>query len=140
MVDLGHLSAVLFEIEPVLEVVSEVVTHEWTHGHRVVHNRFSLVFGSSSCFGLETRPDEDSVFPGLGFEDKRNSSWTTTSEDDGFDGNSLWAFPVWMDDGTLSGRSSETRVGMSSDSSVSDLPLLSQPVDHLHVLQRNVLV
>lgn len=36
------------------------------------------------------------------------------SEDDGLNGDSLRGFPQWVDDGTLTGRSAETRVGVSA--------------------------
>lgn len=36
------------------------------------------------------------------------------SEDDGLNGDSLRGFPQWVNDGTLTGRSAETRVGVSA--------------------------
>lgn len=40
--------------------------------------------------------------------------WPAASKYDGLNGDSLWRFPLRVDDGTLAGRRAETRVGMSA--------------------------
>lgn len=40
--------------------------------------------------------------------------WSAASKNDGLDGDSLWGFPLWVDDGALAGRSAEAGVGMSA--------------------------
>jgi len=37
-----NLSSRLLHVEPVLQVFSHVVAKEWTHSHRIVHDRFSF--------------------------------------------------------------------------------------------------
>ena len=43
--DLGHVSPGLVHVQPVLQVVTEVVAEEWPHRHRVVHDLLACTHG-----------------------------------------------------------------------------------------------
>lgn len=43
MVDLGHLTFVRLEVEPMVQVLAEVVSHEGTHGHGIMHDALALI-------------------------------------------------------------------------------------------------
>ncbi|GMR35871.1 hypothetical protein PMAYCL1PPCAC_06066 [Pristionchus mayeri] len=134
VVDLRHLSSWLIEVDPVLEILAEVVSHEGTHRHRVVHHLLALVLCSGSGLRFEAGASVDSVKPRIGLHNERNSLGSSSSEDDGIDGYSLRVFPLGMDDGALAGGGGKARIGMSSHSLVSDVPLLAQPCRDIHVL------
>lgn len=81
-----------------------------------VHNRVSLtfVFGGRRGFRSHRGSHKHSVRPIEGLVDQRDALRPPTAEDHSLDGNAFGRLPLRVDDGTLSGRCAEARVGMSA--------------------------
>lgn len=59
---------------------------------------------------------------------------TSSTEDEGTDGNSLRVLPLGVDDWALGGGAGEAGVGVGSITRHPNLPGLTQPVGHGHIL------
>ena len=65
--ELGRFGQQFAHVEPVLEVGTEVVAEERSHGERVVHHLLPLVLRCCRGLGLDGGPQKDAVLPGDSF-------------------------------------------------------------------------
>lgn len=88
-------------VEPVLEVVADVVADEWKHRHGVAADTRLEADGCCGDLGAHNGSDEGSVCKALGLEYKRHGVGTASSEDEGVDGHTVRIGPSFVDAWTL---------------------------------------
>lgn len=115
-----------------LQVSSEVVAEERTHREGIVHDALGSVLSSCSGLRLQRGSQEDSVLPVEGFSHKGNTLWTSASEENGLDLDTLGVFPVRIQDGAIFAGSAKSGVGMSGSFwSAGWCPVLAGPIDEM---------
>lgn len=90
--------------QPVLQVMSKVISKERSHGKWIMHYDFTLELGRGSGLRLHGSTDEYTVLPIKSFVHKRNSTWTSATEQYGVNRYTFWGLPVGVNYRTLSGR------------------------------------
>ena len=83
--NLRQLHAGLFETEPVREIITEVVTAEGLHRHRVAAHHADRAGRSGRGFRGHRRAGQHAVGPTFGFQHQRHQRGTAATEDDGVD-------------------------------------------------------
>ena len=87
--ELGRIGGGALHLEPVLEVVGNVVAEERKHRHRVATDLTDLVGDDGCCdFGTGGRTHEHAMRPALGLVHQRNRGRTATTEEDRVDRHS----------------------------------------------------
>ncbi len=104
------------DVEPVLKVLAHVVAAEGEHRKGIMTELSDLSLGSSGGLRGDAGAKEGALSPVEGLDDKRDGAGTTTSKEDGRDGNTFDVLPVGIKSGALVGGNGKARVGMSSRS------------------------
>ncbi len=81
----GSLASSFCHVDPVLEVVADVVPAEGQHGHRVAADVAGGAGGGGGDLRAHRGADEDAVLPALALVDQRHGGGAAAAEDDGAD-------------------------------------------------------
>ena len=109
--DHGRIGDLLAHVEPMLPVVTHVVTNEGTHSHGVATNDADGT--GSGCSGLRGHDGayKCTVLPVEGLVNQGSGLSATATEDDGRHGNTLQAVKLGRNAGAVLGRGGEAGVG-----------------------------
>jgi len=89
--------------QPVLQVVSKVVSEKRPHGKRVVHDFLTLVLGGCGGLRLHGSTNVDAMLPVKCLVHQRYASRSSAPEQYGVDWHSLRGLPICVDNRTLFG-------------------------------------
>ena len=104
------LVGVLADVDPVLEVVADVVAEERQHRHRVAAHGADLALGGGGLLGTQGGADEHAVLPVAGLGDQRHRGLAAAAEQDRRDRHALRVVPLRRQRRALRDRGAVARV------------------------------
>ena len=127
--DLRQLGAFgLADVQPVLEVVTDVVADERTHGHGVAADNADLAFSGGGLFGGQDRAHEHTVLPVVRFGHQRHRGLATTAEQDCRNRDAVGVLPFRSRGGHVGNRGAEARVRVGCRGRGLRSPVVALPV------------
>ena len=130
----------LLHVEPVLNIMPDIVAKEWPHGKRIVHHGTALKLGRSGRLRLHARSEEHAMIPVERLVNQRNAIGPSATEEDRLDRHALGFLPVGINNRTLADGRTESGVGVGRLLARSLFPLLAKPVGDRQFVDVRVLV
>ena len=121
-------SRFLSEIQPMLKVVSGIISKEWSHCHWITHYYLALMFSSSSGFWTHGGCNKYSMLPIECLIYQGNPLRSSATKNDGLYWDTFLILPKGIHNWTVFTRSTKSWIWMCCFSWSSFLPVsLSQP-------------
>ncbi len=118
-------------LQPMVEVIGDVVAAERQHRHRVASNFALLAGGGGGGFGTHGGRQVNTVGPVGRLHHQRYRRAAPATENEGTDGHARGIFPGRIDGRTLGRRRREAGIGMGGYPAATGRPRLALPVGQL---------
>src|SRR5215471_7743191 len=118
-------------VEPVLEILADVVPAEWQHRHRIAAHSSYSAGGGRSCFRSHGRTEIHTMIPVERLIDQRHGVAAASAENNGTDWHALAFFDVRIQCGVVPHRGGEPAVWMRSFFLRGRRPIVSAPINRV---------
>src|SRR5262249_31778364 len=119
------------DLQPMIEVIRDVVTAEWQHGERVAPHIADFAGGRGRGLRTHRRGSIYTIAPVEAFIDQRHSVCPPASENEGRNRYTLGIFPARVDRRTLRCGHRESCVRMCGLASAPRCPWITLPIDEI---------